>query len=58
VDSRVAMDYMGSRPGEVNEIFSIYLILPAALNPGVYSKINEHHKQKNNVSEESSAAGA
>jgi hypothetical protein len=25
-----------SRPDEVNEFFSIYLILPAALDPGVY----------------------
>jgi hypothetical protein len=33
-------------------IFSIYLILPAALGPGVYSasKRNEYQKQKNNVS--------
>jgi hypothetical protein len=31
---------------------SIYLILPAALGPGVYetSKRNEYQKQKNNVS--------
>jgi hypothetical protein len=37
---------MGSRPDEVN--FSIYLILPAALGPGVYStsNINEYQKQK------------
>jgi hypothetical protein len=41
----------GSRPDEVNEFFSIYLILPAALGPGVYSapKRNEYQKQKNNV---------
>jgi hypothetical protein len=34
--------------------FSIYLILPAALGPGVYSvsNINEYQKQKNNVSGE------
>jgi hypothetical protein len=33
-------------------IFSIYLILPAALGPGVYSASNknEYQKQKNNVS--------
>jgi 16S rRNA G527 N7-methylase RsmG len=32
--------------------FSLYLILPAALGPGVYSasRINEYQKQKNNVS--------
>jgi hypothetical protein len=41
-----------SRPDEVN--FSIYLILPAALDPGVYSASNrnEYQKQKNNVSGE------
>jgi hypothetical protein len=36
-------------------IFSIYLILPAALDPGVYSassRRNEYQKQKNNVSGE------
>jgi hypothetical protein len=35
-------------------IFSIYLILPAALGPGVYSASNrnEYQKQKNNVSGE------
>jgi hypothetical protein len=40
--------------------FSIYLILPAALGPGVHSasKSNQYHKQKNNVSENYSAAGA
>jgi hypothetical protein len=27
----------GLRPEEVNDFFSIYLILPAALGPGVYS---------------------
>jgi hypothetical protein len=32
----------------VNELFSIYLILPAALSPGVHSASNrnEHQKQK------------
>jgi hypothetical protein len=45
-----------SRPDEVNEFFSIYLIHPAALGPGVYSASirNEYQKQKNYVS----AAGA
>jgi hypothetical protein len=35
-------------------IFSVYLILPAALGPGVYSASNrnEYQKQKNNVSGE------
>jgi hypothetical protein len=43
---------VGSRPDEVN--FSIYLILPAALGPGVHSASNrnEYQKQKNNVSDE------
>jgi hypothetical protein len=37
-----------SIPDEVN--FKIYLILPAALGPGVYSASNrnEYHKHKNN----------
>jgi hypothetical protein len=41
-------------------IFSIYLILPATLGPGVYSASygNEYQKQKNNVYEEYSMAGA
>jgi hypothetical protein len=44
---------MGSRPDEVNEFFSIYLILPAALGPGVYSACNIKQKnQKDNVSRE------
>jgi hypothetical protein len=40
--------------------FSIDLIIPAALGPGVYSasNINEYQKQKNNVSGHKSAAGA
>jgi hypothetical protein len=39
---------------------AIYLILPAALGPGVYSASNrnEYQKQKKNVSGEESAAGA
>jgi hypothetical protein len=41
-------------------ILSIYLILPGALGPGVYSASNrnEYQKQKNNVSGVSSAACA
>jgi hypothetical protein len=37
-----------------NLIFSIYLILTAALGPGVYSASNrnEYQNNKNNVSEE------
>jgi hypothetical protein len=40
-----------SIPAEVNEIFSVYLILPAELGPGVHSASNrnEYQKQKNNV---------
>jgi hypothetical protein len=32
-------------------VFSVYLTLPAALGPGVYSASNRHeyHKQKNNA---------
>jgi hypothetical protein len=38
----------------VNEFFSIYLIIPAAVGPGVHSasNINKYKKQKNNVSVE------
>jgi undecaprenyl pyrophosphate phosphatase UppP len=38
-------------PDDVNE-FSFYLILPAALGPGVYSARKEYQKQENNVSGE------
>jgi hypothetical protein len=48
----------GTQGGEL--IFSIYLILPAALGPRVYSvsNRNEYQKQVNNVSGEQSAVGA
>jgi hypothetical protein len=38
------------RPDEVNAFFSIYLIFPAAMGPGVYSASNrnEYQKHKNN----------
>jgi hypothetical protein len=38
----------------------MYLILPSALGSGVYSAFNrnEYQKQKNNICEEQSAAGA
>jgi hypothetical protein len=41
-------------------IFLIHLILPAALDPVVYSASNknEYQKQDNNISGEQSAAGA
>jgi hypothetical protein len=44
----------------VNELFSIYIIFPAALGPGVHSgsNRNEYQKKKNNTSGEQSAAGA
>jgi hypothetical protein len=40
--------------------FSIYLIIPAALGPGVYSASNrnENQKQRSNVSWEQRAADA
>jgi hypothetical protein len=43
---------MGSRLHEVNYFFSFYLILLAALGPGVYltSNRNDYQKQKNYVS--------
>jgi hypothetical protein len=43
-----------SRPDVVNDFFSNYLILPGALDLGVYSASNrnEYQKQKNNVSGE------
>jgi hypothetical protein len=39
---------VGSRPDAVNDFFfsSIYLILPAALGPGVYSAPNRNEYQK------------
>jgi hypothetical protein len=42
------------RPDEITEFFSIYIILPGALGPEVYSASNrnEYQKQKNNVSGE------
>jgi hypothetical protein len=44
----------GSRPDEVNGCFSVYIILPAELGPGVYSASNrnEYRMQKNNGSGE------
>jgi hypothetical protein len=41
-----------SSPDEVIIFFLIYLILPAALFPGIYSAFNrnEYQKQKNSVS--------
>jgi hypothetical protein len=42
---------LGSRPDEVNELFSMYLILLATLGPEVHSASNrnEYQKQTNNV---------
>jgi hypothetical protein len=44
----------GSRPDEVNDFLSSYLILPVALGHGVYSASNrkEYQEHKNNVSGE------
>jgi hypothetical protein len=48
----------GSRPDEVIEFFSVPLILPATLGPGVYSASNRNEYQKlKNVSGEYSTAG-
>jgi hypothetical protein len=57
----VATDHRGGlRRNEVNSLFSIYLLLPAALGPRVYSasNTNEYQKQKNNFSEKWSEAGS
>jgi hypothetical protein len=50
----------GSIPDEVIEFLSMYLILQAALEPGVCSSSdrNESQKQKSNVSAEKNVAGA
>jgi hypothetical protein len=42
----------GFETDDVSDLCSIYLILPAAIGPGVYSapNRNEYQKQKNNVS--------
>jgi hypothetical protein len=46
-------EVVGSRPDEMNNFSSIYLILPAALGPGVYSVSNRNeYQKKNNVSGE------
>jgi hypothetical protein len=39
----------GSRPDEINTFLSVYVNLPAALGPRVYSAFNrnEYQKQKN-----------
>jgi hypothetical protein len=51
---------VGSRPDEVSEYFSIYLILSVALGPEVYSASNRsmYQKHANDVSWEKSAADA
>jgi hypothetical protein len=36
----------GSSPNEVNKFFSTYLILPAALGPGIHSASNRNEYQK------------
>jgi hypothetical protein len=45
---------------QMNSFFSIYLILPAALGPGLCSDFNrnEYQKQKKDVSGDKSVAGA
>jgi hypothetical protein len=37
----------GSSPDEIIELFPLYLILPAALDPGVCSAANRNEYQKN-----------
>jgi hypothetical protein len=39
------------RPDEENECFSVCIVLPVALGPGVYlvSDRNEYQKQKNSI---------
>jgi hypothetical protein len=49
--------YMYSRPNEMNEIFSIYVILLDTLGPGVHSASNRNEDQ-DNVSGEQSTTGA
>jgi hypothetical protein len=52
---------MGSKANEVNGYFSIYIILPDTLGPGVYSISNRnvYQKQKNdNVSQKESTASS
>jgi hypothetical protein len=36
----------GCRPGEIIEFFSIYLILPSAVGPVIYSASNRNQYQK------------
>jgi hypothetical protein len=49
---RTSLKIADSRPDEVNEHFSIYQILPAAIGLGIYPASNrsEYLEQKNNVS--------
>jgi hypothetical protein len=42
-------DSCGFEPDEVNEFFSIYPILLAALGPGVYSTSNRNEYQKQKI---------
>jgi hypothetical protein len=37
------------KPDDVNEFFSIDLIVPAALGPGIYSTSNRNGHQKQNI---------
>jgi hypothetical protein len=54
MDYATSWKVAGSRPDEVNDFFSIYLILPDALGLGVHSASNrnEYQKHTNNVSGE------
>jgi hypothetical protein len=48
VAKAISRRVVGSRPDEVNEFFSIYLILLAALVPGIHSAAdgNEYQTEK------------
>jgi hypothetical protein len=47
LDNATSLKVPGSRPDEVTDFFFlIYLILPAALGPGVHSASNRNEYQK------------
>jgi hypothetical protein len=41
-----SLQVAGSSPDEVIEFFSVYIIVPAALGPGLYSASNRNEYQK------------
>jgi hypothetical protein len=48
----VSLPHCHSPQVQVNDFFSIYLILPTALGPGVYSASNRNEYQENGVPRE------